>query len=309
MDRSKRIRHMENELKKLRDELRKAQAELANAAAGGVAAGQRAPDHVSEQATTATDSDALDAAVLQARDKLKKVQNLPEDLHGLVAGGYKECLARLQIDLDVAQAARRAANPLKEQLETAEFHKERMAKKLKEAHNTLDVQQKLLDDTVSRIENQRGIVAECELALRKAAAEVAELATKFATERTSASDQAPADAASLGGAPSGFVTIAYAEEKWAERERAFENQLAQLRAIVAATQCDDSAVSEADTLVVDSDAEGNTRLDEPPDDDGWQNASSTKKRTGLQRDKEALAKKVRHTLSKTVPLPSPFHKQ
>ncbi len=59
----------------------------------------------------------LDKAVTRAREKLKKAKDLPEEVRDLVAGGYEQCLARLQSVLTEAQAARRAANPLGKQLE------------------------------------------------------------------------------------------------------------------------------------------------------------------------------------------------
>ena len=62
----------------------------------------------------------LGKAVARARARLQKVKDMPEEVRDLVAGGYAECFAKLQDELATAQAARRTANPLKQQLEGAE---------------------------------------------------------------------------------------------------------------------------------------------------------------------------------------------
>ena len=178
------------ELKRLREELRKARAGVERSADRDAAA----------TAADAVDSDDLGAAVQQARDKLKKVQSLPTEVRDLVAGGYDECVARLQHELDAAQAERRAAHPLKKRLESAELHKARMDKKLAESRAALLEQEKQLAALQERMALQRDAVGECEMAVRKATAEVAELATKFASERaldgaSGSAETAPADGA------------------------------------------------------------------------------------------------------------------
>ena len=83
----------------------------------------------------------LDAAVARARDKLKKLKELPEEVHELVAGGFDACVAKLQDELATAQSARRAANPPKQQLESAEAYQKRMEKKLAEARVVLQARE------------------------------------------------------------------------------------------------------------------------------------------------------------------------
>ena len=58
------------------------------------------------------DDDDLDKAVGCARERLKKLMELQVELRDIVAGVYDECLAKVQQERTVAQAARRAAHPL-----------------------------------------------------------------------------------------------------------------------------------------------------------------------------------------------------
>ena len=86
--------------------------------------------------------------------------------------------------------------------------------------------------------------------LAKADAQVAELAARFASERS-------ATCAPIGGAPGcgasvqhravpdGCVSRAFAEEKWAEREAEFTRQLEQLQSLVADAQQQGQTPSEA----------------------------------------------------------------
>eukprot|EP00972_Heterocapsa_arctica_P096082 14174304-Heterocapsa_arctica.AAC.1 len=96
---------------------------------------------------------------------------MPEELRDLVAGGYEPCLVRLQEELNAAQAARRAVTPLSRQLEGAEAHKVRMAKKLVEARADLLAREAELQELNEGIAQQRAAVGEAEAAAAKASAE------------------------------------------------------------------------------------------------------------------------------------------
>ena len=164
------------------------------------------------------------------------LQDMPEELRDLVEGGYEACLARLQGALASAQASKRAANPLSKQLEGAEAHKARMAKKVTDAKAVLAAREKEQQELLTQVEAQRKAVAEAEAALAKATAEVAELAVKYASERSAPTGAGgpPAAAGQPATAPPpGYMSIAFAEEKWVEREAAYTHQLEQLQALVA----------------------------------------------------------------------------
>ena len=140
-----------------------------------------------------------------------------------MAGGFDACVARLQEYLAIDQAARLAAHPIGKQLEVAEAHKARMAKKLAGAEAAFVAQEAERAELAKRIEAQQAVVAEAKAAATKATAEVAALAIRYATERSGAQAAAGPGAAAAGsaarGTPPGYVTAHSAEEKRAERER------------------------------------------------------------------------------------------
>ena len=120
--------------------------------------------------------------------------------------------------------------------------------------------------------------------------------------------QAPAPAFPAGGCPAqaadppgpGYVTVAFAEEKWAEREAAFAAQIAQLQSLVTAPT-DSAAPSE----VGDAEAAEQLNLD---DDEAWSKVERGKRHILVRKEKELLAKKVRTGLGKVSPISSPFKK-
>ena len=99
----------------------------------------------------------------------------------------------------------------------------------------------------------------------------------------------------------GCVSIAFAQEKWAEREAAFNQQIEQLRALVQPVVMD--AASEASpSEAADLD------LADPLDDSAWSKVDRTKRHKLLHREKDVLAKNVRSKLSKVSTVSSPFQK-
>ena len=75
---------------------------------------------------------ALGAAISKAREELKELQNCSEFYKSLVPD-FAGKLVAAQAKVDAAGAARRAADPLKKQLEGAEGYQTRMAKKPSDA--------------------------------------------------------------------------------------------------------------------------------------------------------------------------------
>ena len=296
----KKLRATEEKLKAVQKELEAAKAKPETATPGGP------PPAAGPAGGGAADTSELDAAVLRARDKLKKLKDLPEEVREFVAGGFAECVAKLQGELDAAYAARRAANPLKKQLESAEAHKSRMEKKLADARAALLAREEELAEIQKRIQVQQAAVREAEASAAKASTEVAALVAQYASERTTA--PAPEDM-ELGGAPQpqppdGWVSVAFAEEKWAEREQEFTRQLAQLQALVAGG-AEDGGQSEASP----SEAGDVIPADQLEDDEAWRNIEPGKRRSVLRQERNALAKRVRINLGKVSSAASPFKKK
>ena len=256
-----------------------------------------------DAADTGDDSE-LDKAVTLARERLKKAKEFPEEVRDLVQGGYEACLARLQVELAAAQAAKRASNPLSKQLEGAEAFKARMDKKAADAKSALDDCEAAVLEAIRQRDLQKATLAEAEAAAARATGEVAVLAAKFASERAAA-PAAPEGASSTGGAqpPPGFVSVTFAEEKWQEREVAFNQQLEQLKAIIGTQQS--AAAASADGASVASDV-GNP---EELDDDKWSKVDKGRRSALLRKQRDELASKLRSRLGGVTSVRSPFVKK
>jgi hypothetical protein len=276
---------------KLAKQLAEAQAELAKLSAN-------ATD--SQEADEAGTSE-LANAVTVARDELKQLQDCSEFYRSLIPD-FEQKLADAQGKVDAAAAARRAANPLKKQLEGAEQYQARMAKKLVDAKAGLEERRKGLVEAQAALEKQQAAVSEAELVVAKADAEVAALAARFALERNAAPAQAtsvPADASTVVQvqAHEGYVTVAFAEEKWAEREAAFAAQIAQLQAMVVQAEDAQSEAAPSETGDVVPDF---------LDDGAWSKVERGKRHKLLLKERDTLARNVRTKLSKVALCKSPF---
>eukprot|EP00972_Heterocapsa_arctica_P028235 4152879-Heterocapsa_arctica.AAC.1 len=83
--------------------------------------------------------------------------------------------------------------------------------------------------------------------------------------------------------PPGFVSIAFAEEKWAERAVVMAQHMAQLEALVEAAHAEGGGVS--------TEAEPGMALDDILDEDKWSKVAPSKRRALLHRERDALAGK------------------
>ena len=95
-------------------------------------------------------------------------------------------------------------------------------------------------------------------------------------------------------------SIAFAEEKWTEREASFTAQIAQLQALVA------SQVENAGSEVASEAGDG--ALADLEEDEAWAKVERGKRKAVLLRERDALAKCVRTNLSKVSTASSPFKK-
>ena len=296
-------RRHELEIKKLKEEL--AVARKTSPAAGTAATASSGMELQGAESSAVTPGNSeLDAAVVQARERLKKLKELPAELRDLVAGGYETCCTKVQEEFAAAQAARRAANPINKQLESAEAHKKRMEKKVADEKALLQKREAQLAELNKEIESQKAVVHEAEAASARAVAEVASLAAQFASERKPPGGIESLDAQARTPAPLGFVSVAFAEEKWAEREAAFTQQVAQLQALVA-SQSGCTGVSDAPSEVLDLEAVSDDIFEE---DEKWSTVARGKRKALLHRERDILASKVRHSLGKVSAHASPFKK-
>jgi hypothetical protein len=182
-----------------------------------------------------------------------------------------------------------------------------MAKKVADAKAALEDQEKMHQALLEQIGAHRKTVADAEAAMVKATAEVAELAAKYAAERT-----APAGNGALAGAagpvepsPLGYVSINFAEEKWAEREMAFAQQLEQLKAMVASQGEGGAVVAE----VAPSAASELGSVEDLEDDEKWNQVAKGSRRALLRKQREELASRLRSKLGGVASVRSPFLKR
>ena len=257
-----------------------------------------------EQESEDASANELAAAITQARDELKQLQDCNEFYRSLIPD-FDGKVAAAQAKLEAAAAARRAANPLKKQLEGAQLYQTRVAKKLSDAKGSLEKHRLQLAEAQAALEKQEAAVAEAQATAAKADAEVAALATRFATQSGAAPAHpiAPPSASSVEQVQpgEGLVSIAFAEEKWAEREAAFAQQIAQLQALVVPALDVQSETSP-------SEAGDDLDLPDPLDDGAWSKVERAKRGKLLRKERDTLARNVRSKLSKVSAAASPFNK-
>ena len=256
-----------------------------------------------EVGNDSVDEKEKDQDVGRARERLKKLRDLPVELRDLVVGGFDNGLADLQDKLEEALAARRAAHPLAKQLQSSQAHLDKISKNVLDSEAALTAlaeQQRALEENAVQ---QKVALDEARAAKSKAEAEVATLAAKCAASWS----PPPASGGDNQSTPPGCVSLEFAERKWLERERAFAAQLAELQLLVAQNQGPSQTPSEAcDT----GDVASLASLDEFADGDGeWKQVAKNRLRALLNLEKYALARRVRASLGKVKPADaSPFKK-
>jgi len=246
-------------------------------------------------------------AVAAARDKLKEAKAMPVNLRGLLAGSYDDCITKLQDELAAAQAALRAKNPAAKRLEGAESYKTRMEKRLEDAKAAQAKSDAAVVEAQQEANKRKAAVAEAEAAVAKALAEVAELAAKLAAEKATSppavANAPPQGADAVAAPPPGYVSVAFAEEKWKEREIAIAARFQELEALLAAgAGASDGAASVASDV-------GNV---EDLDDEAWTKLAGKGKAQRaalLRRSRDELAAKVRGKLGSVTTVKSPFFKK
>ena len=201
---------------------------------------------------TETAASALEAAISAAREELKQTQAFTDFQKSLVPD-YAATLAAARAKVEAALVARRAASPLKKQLEGAEGHQERSSKKVADAKALLETRRKEVADAQAAVQLQEKVLADFEAVLSKADAQVADLAARFASERNA---PAPPEAViAHAAAPPGFVvpgciSIQHAEAVLAEQLALRDAALAQAIEVAeeASDEPDDDVASVASSV-------------------------------------------------------------
>ena len=291
----------------LRAELKKVK-EAAAAAPPAAAGAAMDLDHEGTEAGTS----ALEAAISAARDELKQTQAFTDFQKSLVPD-YTAALAAAHAKVEAALVARRAASPLKKQLEGAEGHQQRSSKKVVDAKALLETRRKEVADAQAAVQLQEKALADLQAVLAKADAQVADLAARFASERNAA-PAAPAGAASqavdsaAATGPTGYVPIALAEARWNEREQEFQKIIAEALALAASDRANSMAPSDAAASDV-GDVASLDALESFDDDEKWNKVGKDKRKAVLSKQRDVLATKVRKSLAKVSLTESPFSKK
>eukprot|EP00973_Karenia_brevis_P067429 9378259-Karenia_brevis.AAC.1 len=131
--------------------------------------------------------------------------------------------------------------------------------------------------------------------LAAAKAQVCSLAAQRAAETAGANRADAQVAAAPAEHPDGFVSIAFAEAKWHEREQGFAEQILALQAIVAGNVPEgeaSAAPSEA------SDTQDLSSLDFEVDDEGWKQIGVEARKAIAAKHRKALAGKIARSVNK-----------
>lgn len=262
--------------------------------------------NVSVAMDTESSTPALDLAVAQARDELKQMQGFSAFNQSLIPEFDKK-LGLAQQKLNEAFAARRAANPLKQQLETAEAHQTRTSKRVQEAKDNLQGKLEALQDAQKAIDKQKAVVEEAELAMAKVGAEVAVLAAQFASERATAAPSAvaahTAPIGNAGGAPTeAMVSVALVNQEWDKNQMAWMARLQQLESLLDAAGCTPSEPAQSEAGDLDS-------IELLEDDAAWSKVDRGKRKAVLCRSRDKLARDVKAHVAKVSVIGSPFNKK
>jgi hypothetical protein len=259
-----------------------------------------------------TGTSALEAAISAARDELKQTQAFTDFQKSLVPD-FAAALAAARAKVEAALVARRAASPLKKQLEGAEGHQQRSSKKVADAKALLETRREEASKAQAAVQLQEEALADVLAVLAKADAQVAELAARFASERNAApaalaTDGAPLQAESFAAPPEGYVTIALAEARWHEREQEFQKIIAEARALAGSDPANSLAPSEAAASDV-ADIASLDASESVDDDDKWSKVGKDKRKALLSKQRDVLASKVSRSLAKVSLTESPFSKK
>ena len=117
-------------------------------------------------------SAALQADIDRARAELRVVQHCEDHVKTLIPD-YDSKLAAAKDKLEAALAAKRSANPLKKQMESAENHQGKLTKKVGDAKLAIEAKREEVEKSQAALREQEAAVAELQEALAKADTQIA----------------------------------------------------------------------------------------------------------------------------------------
>ena len=262
---------------------------------------------------------ALQADIELARKELRVVQQCDDHLKALIPG-YDNQLAAAKAKLEAAMAAKRAANPLRLQMEDAENYQGRLTKKVADAKLAIDTKREEVAKAQTALQEQEAALAELQAALAKADSQIAELATRLASEHTAAMPTPPAAGRTEPGdsAPEGYISLAEATTRWnefmAKIEQEREGEREQLNKLLSDPRLQHPAANNASASASET-----TDLDALEDletnDEAWSKVDRGKRKAILNHSRDKMAKDLHAGISrvikaskKTCTATSPFKK-
>jgi predicted phage tail protein len=242
----------------------------------------------------------LRAAVTSAADEVNYLLDVPanrQKFMGSGPGGYEALLGEAKLALQAAKDALLKAKPLKSRLQSAEEWLERVAVRQTAAAEQTASLQKEMQQLQEKMQEHGLVVSKLDADHADAQAKVATLAAESAAEKGAA--LLVPQPAGPAAAPEGYISIAFAEEKWAEGMVQMQACIAQLQAQLEVRVAADNK-SEAPSEAGELELEG---LDE---DDGWESVGKDKRKKMLGKMQDKLASRMRTGLSTVSAVKSPF---
>ena len=286
----------DKELAASKAEVKKVKAQAAKAVVEG--AGPLAQDLAAADVQMEPDDSGSDAVVKAIRWKIQLLKRTPKEQYGMLIGGYEGQSAALQAELAAAQDAKRAAQPLRAQLDSAENWKRNAVSNAEAAKKCLEDKEADLADLAEQVEEQRRSLAALNEVVAAAGEKIALLADQIAADNKTGS---PLPAPQPPRVEE-VVSLALVNEKWAEaqaavaaREAEFEKVIANLQAAVACNATGSTAPSDAAPSDVGDLASLESLLEEEKQGKGEQ--VRERKRALLGRQRDRLAKEVQAGLS------------
>ena len=262
------------------------------------------------------EQERIKGRIAKARRRLDQIKAIFEDDRQFYFPGdqaYERALSAAKAELDAAGEENRDSKDISVQKTAAEAWHKRMSKAADEASKKVtairEEQAALAEQLDEAVAADLAAGQELEAAKTKLVAVTARAVAEIQNGAGAAGANAAAepasvpqpDAASAGALP-GYVSTAFAEAKWLEREAAWHEQFQKMQGILDGCGSQEQAPSE-------SAASDIAELGDLEDDDKWSNVPRGRRKALLGKEKAVLASKLRAGLCKVSTTTSPFGKK
>ena len=256
-----------------------------------------------EEKSTAVTKDEMDvdkpgsdaskeAARLQK--EIGALKAVPEEVKAILGDSYLAKIQALDLLLQDARKTVRTSGSTEKQLEEARGFQQRASKRVDKAKEELATQEAQLQALAETIAAQKVEVTGLETKNQEAIQQVTSLVAKYAKEATPGQTGVAPSSASMDP-PTGFVSLAVAQEAWDKREAEYAAQWKALQA--EADQCSEASDDQDKDLEEDAD---------------WGKLEPAKKKSIISKAKSAnrraLSTKIGNFGCKKGILESPFKK-